>query len=103
MLLSLKMVKKTSDFVRGRVLEMYPFLKSSRKVSKNLAQEGILICSKTVNNIINAEHKMEKIFQQETEQKPWETTSPYKGAPKQSRQRHGLRQTTSSTRSGEEV
>ena len=46
------MVEKTSEFVRGRVLEMYHFLKS-RKVSKNLAQEGISVCSKTVNNIIN--------------------------------------------------
>ena len=51
------MVKKTSDFVRGRVLEMYHFLKSSRKVSKNLAQEGISVCRRTVNNIINAEEK----------------------------------------------
>ena len=51
------MVKKTSEFVRGRVLEMYHFLKSSRKVSKNLAQEGISVCRSTVNNIINAEEK----------------------------------------------
>ena len=51
------MVKKTSDFIRGRVLEMYHFLKSCRKVSKNLAQEGISVCSKTVNNIINTEEK----------------------------------------------
>ena len=51
------MVKKTSEFVRGRVLEMYHFLKSSRKVSKNLAQEGISVCRRTVNNIINAEEK----------------------------------------------
>ena len=51
------MVKKTSDFVRGRVLEMYHFLKSCRKVSKNLAQEGISVSAMTVNNIINAEEK----------------------------------------------
>ena len=38
-------------------MEMYHFLKSSRKVSKNLAQEGISVSSKTVNNIINAEEK----------------------------------------------
>ena len=36
---------------------MYHFLKSSRKVSKNLTQEGISVYSKTVNNIINAEEK----------------------------------------------
>ena len=52
------MVKKTSEFVRGRVLEMYHFLKSSRKVRKNLAEEGISVCRSTVNNIINAEEKM---------------------------------------------
>ena len=51
------MVKKTSEFVRGRVLEMYHFLKSSRKESKNLAQEGISVCRRTVNNIINAKEK----------------------------------------------
>ena len=51
------MVKKTSDFVRERVLEMYHFLKSSRKVSKNLTQEGISVYSKTVNNIINTVEK----------------------------------------------
>ena len=51
------MVKKTSEFVRGRVLEMYHFLKSSRKVSKNLAQEGISVCRRTVNDTINPEEK----------------------------------------------
>ena len=51
------MVKKTSEFVRGRVLEMYHFLKSCRKVSKNLAQEGISVSAMTVNNIINAKEK----------------------------------------------
>ena len=52
------MVKKTSDFVRGRVLGMYHFLKSSIKVSKNLAQEGISVSTMAVNNIINAKEKM---------------------------------------------
>ena len=51
------MVKKTSEFIRGRVLEMYHFLKSSKKVSKNLAQEGISVSAMTVNNIINAKEK----------------------------------------------
>ena len=51
------MVKKTSKFVRGRVLEMYHFLKSCRKVSKNLAQEGISVSAMAVNNIINAKEK----------------------------------------------
>ena len=51
------MVKKTSEFIRGRVLEMYHFLKSSRKVSKNLAQEGISVSAMTVNNIINVKEK----------------------------------------------
>ena len=51
------MVEKTGEFVRGRVSEMHHFLKSSRKVSKNLAQEGISVCRRTVNNIINAEEK----------------------------------------------
>ena len=51
------MVKKTSEFVRGRVLEMYHFLKSCRKVSKNFAQEGISVSAMTVNNIINAKEK----------------------------------------------
>ena len=51
------MIKKTSEFVRGRVLEMYHFLKSCRKVSKNLAQEGISVCRSTGNNIINAKEK----------------------------------------------
>ena len=51
------MVEKTSEFVRGRVLEMYHFLKSCRKVSKNLAQEGISVSAMTVNKIINAKEK----------------------------------------------
>ena len=51
------MVEKTSEFVRGRVLEMYHFLKSCKKVSKNLAGEGISFCSTTVYNIINDEEK----------------------------------------------
>ena len=51
------MVKKTSEFVRVHVLEMYHFLKSSRKVSKILAQEGISVCRSTVNKIIIAEEK----------------------------------------------
>ena len=51
------MVEKTMEFVRGRVLPIYHFLKSCRKVSKNLAQEGISVCRSTVNNIINAEEK----------------------------------------------
>ena len=51
------MVEKTSESVRGRVLEMYHFLKSSRKVSKNLAQEGISVSAMAVNNIINAKEK----------------------------------------------
>ena len=51
------MVQKTSEFVRGRVLEMYHFLKSCRKVSKNLAKKEISVCSATVYNIINAEEK----------------------------------------------
>ena len=56
------MVEKMSEFVRGRVLEMYHFLKSCRKVSKNLAQKEISVCAMTVNNIINAkEKKPEKI------------------------------------------
>ena len=54
------MVEKTSEFVRGRVLEMYHFLKSCRKVSKNLAQEGISVCAMTVNNIINAKRAGKK-------------------------------------------
>ena len=70
------MVKKTSDFVRARVLEMYHFIKSCRKVSKNLAQDGISVSAMTVNNIINAKEKKsrKKIFQQETEQEPWKAT-----------------------------
>ena len=51
------MVKKTSEFIRGRILGVYHFLKSSRKISKNLAQEGISVCRRTVNNIINAKEK----------------------------------------------
>ena len=71
------MVKKTSEFVRGRVLEMYHFLKSCRKVNKNLAQARILVYRSTVNSIINAEKKdPEKIFQQEKEQEPWLATCP---------------------------
>ena len=99
------MVKKTSEFVRGRVLEIYHFLKSCRKVSKNLAQEGISICTKTVNKIINAEGEKdpEKNFQQEKEQELWKATSPYKEPRKQSREGHRLRRPTSSTGSGEEV
>ena len=38
-----------------RVLEIYHFLKSCRKVSKNLAEEGISVCSKTINSIIKTE------------------------------------------------
>ena len=51
------MVKKTSEFMRGRVLEMYHFIKSCRKVSKNLAPEGISVSVMTVNNIINSKEK----------------------------------------------
>ena len=36
---------------------MYHFLKSSRKVSKNLAQEGFSVYAMRVNNIINAKEK----------------------------------------------
>ena len=57
LLSSLKMVKKTSDFIRGRVLEMYHFFKSCRKVSKNLTQERISVSAMTVNNIVNAKEK----------------------------------------------
>ena len=57
LILCLKIVEKTSEFIRGRVLEMYHFLKSSRKVSKNLAQEGISVFAMIVNNIINAKEK----------------------------------------------
>ena len=75
------MVKKPSDFVRGRVLEMYHFLKSSRKVSKNLAQEGVSVCRSTVNNIINAEEKKTwKKSSSKKQQKPRNATSPYKVA-----------------------
>ena len=105
LILSLKMVKKTSEFVRGRVLEMYHFLKSCRKVSKNLAQ-GISVCSKTVNNShhqCQRKKDPEKILQQETEQEPWKATSTYKEPRKQSRERHRLRRPTSSAGSGEEV
>ena len=54
LLLSLQMVEKND---RDRVLKMYHFLKSPRKVSKNLAKERFSVCSKTVNNIINVEEK----------------------------------------------
>ena len=75
--LSLKMVEKTIDFVRA--LEMYHFLKSSRKVTKNLAQEGILVCRRTVNKIINAEEKKNrKTFSSKKQQKPWKASCTYK-------------------------
>ena len=51
------MVEKTREFVRECVLEINHFLKSCRKVSKNLAQEGISVCSKAVNNIISIKEK----------------------------------------------
>ena len=51
------MVKKTSEFVKGRVLEMYRYLKSFGKVNRNHAQEGFSVCRRKVNNMINAEEK----------------------------------------------
>ena len=60
LLLSLNVVEKTSEFVKERILEMYHFIKSCRKVSKNLAQEAISVCSKIVNNIINAKEKKDR-------------------------------------------
>ena len=51
------MVEKTSDFVRWYVMEMCHFLKSSVKVCKDLVEEGISVCSTTVNNIINVKEK----------------------------------------------
>ena len=38
-------------------MEMYHFLKSPRKVSKNFSQQAISVFRRTVNNIINGEKK----------------------------------------------
>ena len=71
-ILSLVMTKKTSDFVRGRVLECYQFLKSYRKASGHLLEEGIKISHQTVKNIVRADQRknLRKPIKKKTRKNP---------------------------------
>ncbi len=57
------MPRETDFEVKGRILELYQLLKSSRKVEKNLEQKGIIVSYRTVQRIVKKEFGVEKTKQ----------------------------------------
>ncbi|OWA53440.1 hypothetical protein BV898_17868 [Hypsibius exemplaris] len=49
------MVREISSEIRGRILELYHFLPSSRKIQKNLAEKGISVSYRTILRVIKSE------------------------------------------------
>ncbi|OQV11545.1 hypothetical protein BV898_14122 [Hypsibius exemplaris] len=51
------MVHKISSEIRGRILELYRFLPSTRKIQKNLAEKGISVSYGTILRVIKSEEE----------------------------------------------
>ena len=54
------MTKKIDAKVVGRILALYHFIPTSRKISNHLATEGIVVSHQTVNGIIKSEGRKDK-------------------------------------------
>jgi len=54
------MTRKTNSELMGRILELYQFLPSSRKIQKNLAEKGIKVSHTTITRIVAADQDKEK-------------------------------------------
>src|SRR5208282_697190 len=54
------MTRKTNSELMGRILELYQFLPSSRKIQKNLVEKGIKVSHTTITRIVAADQDKEK-------------------------------------------